>query len=417
MVNFSGIEADNSVYFGKEALNRVSFLRENSSFINNAVNHSSTRFLFFKNTEPLVIKDWDDKLVLLTNGDNILTNKISKGIKNLPSWNKTIEKWCESNETHHHELRDNQQPTILFLGIEDESVGIDLSNVDHLNHENRYKGIPYFAVDLTDSPDLTNDILKFLSDNSGIEVDNHIFFSTSRKHHLGFNNTEASIFSHGKMYLDWLNRNRFCPGCGSKVIPIHAGGKIQCTNDKVLSVDETSGKKKYECPVKNTSVSNVSFPRTDAVVITAITNSDRSKILLSLNRRHAMTNMYTCTSGFMEPSETVEVATKREIWEEVGVVCSKINLVSTQPWPFPGNLMIGCIAEVDFNGVNEIIDLGHDNEIKDARWFDTKFVKNLVYDDGNNVENNPEGILIPMGESIAYQLIKMVVDQADKSKL
>lgn len=214
------------------------------------------------------------------------------------------------------------------------------------------------------------------------------------------------------MFLDWLSRNRFCPGCGSRVIPIHAGGKLRCTNEETEGMNEND-EIQYVCPVRNATVSNVSFPRTDAVVITAITNTERTKVLLSLAKRYADTKLYACTAGFMEPSETVEVATKREIWEETGVVCSDINIVLTQPWPFPGNLMIGCLGVVEFNGVNEVIHLGHDRELADARWFDVGFIKTLI-NGTNDQTTNPEGLLLPSKESIAFLLIKMVVDQASE---
>lgn len=412
-------ELQNNMYFGKEVVNRVSFLRENSKFITKAITHPNCRFLFYHKTDPLVAKSWKDKLILLTNGDNYQSGpeKVSKGLNNLDIWKKTLDRWTQENETQDAKLRDDEQPTVHFLGLEDESVGLKLEDHDHLNLDDRYKGIPYFAIDVTTSPTLKEGILNLISESTGVDK-SEIFFTTSRKHYLTFSDESASLYSHGKMFLDWLNRNRFCPGCGSKVIPIHAGGKIKCTNDKVIAKRD-DGRDKYDCPVKNTHVSNVSFPRTDAVIITAITNKDRSKILLSLNKRHKIAQMYSCTSGFMEPSETVEVATKREIWEETGVACSKIDIVMTQPWPFPGNLMIGCLAEVDFNNDNEIIDLGHDNELYDARWFDIEFIRKLVYPetDDNNVDSNPEGIFIPMAESIAYTLIKLVVDQASKSKL
>lgn len=412
-------EMQNDIYFGKEVVNRVSFLRENNKFITSAITHPSCRFLLYSRTDPLVVKSWKERLVVVTNGDGQMSGpeKVTKGLSNVTLWNKIIQRWCTDNETENPRLRDDEQPTIHFLGLEDASVGLDLEKHQHLNLDNRYKGIPYFAVDVTKSPTLTEAVLKMIIESTGIDKED-LFFSTSRKHYLKFTESEAALYSHGKMFLDWLNRNLFCPGCGSKVIPIHAGGKIKCTNSKVIG-KRHNGKDKYECPVKNTATSNVSFPRTDAVIITAVTNKDRSKILLSLNKRYQIANMYTCTSGFMEPSETVEVATKREIWEETGVACSKINIVMTQPWPFPGNLMIGCLAEVEFNNENEIIDLGHDNELADARWFDVEFIRKLVYpdDDNNNSETNTEGIFIPMAESIAHTLIKLVVDQAGKSKL
>ncbi|ABN66364.2 hydrolase [Scheffersomyces stipitis CBS 6054] len=441
------------IYFGTEVINRVSFLREDSEFIGNSVSHPSTRFIFFNNVNPLVNKYLQNKLIILTNGSNQLKSDpspdhqvIKTGLSSLPEWNEAVRTWKEDNKNKNADLRDNGKPTFLFLGIEDASVGLDLKRLKiedddldthsedekYLDHQGRYQGIPYYAVDLSKSEKLSEIILNFVnkelqvfsdgkekSDENSTKnsqptpLDNGIFYTHSRRHFLGFTSKEASLYSHGSMYFDWLTRNRFCPGCGSKVIPIHAGGKLWCTN---VATKENG---KSACPVHNASVSNVSFPRTDAVIITAITNAERTKILLSLGKRHAATRMYACTAGFMEPSETVEVATKREIWEETGVVCSSINLVMTQPWPFPGNLMIGCLGVVEFNGVNENIHLGHDKELEDARWFDVDFIRKFVYpnevaDDDNF---NEENILIPMEQSVAYHLIKMVIDQAHERKV
>lgn len=430
-------QQQNRMYFGTEVINRVSFLREDSDFISNAVSHPLTRFVFFHDTNPLVHKVGENKLVVLTNGNEQLESGegdgFKVGLKNHEEWNQVIETWKNDNKEQSSGLRDDEKPTLLFLGLKDESVGLNLSKVkaadiekedeDHeinehyLDHQGRYQGIPYFAVDLTQSPKLVEMIKTFFVEENSQSVNkSDLFFSLSRKHYFGFNDVEATLYSHGKMFLDWLGRNRFCPGCGSKVIPIHAGGKLHCTNDKHETYkEEGETKTKYDCPVKNKRVSNVSFPRTDAVVITAITNQDKSKILLSKLKRYAPTNIYACTAGFLEPSETVEVATKREIWEETGVVCLDIKIFMTQPWPFPANLMIGCIATVDFNGINEQIYLGHDRELADAQWFDTDFVKKLIYDDPGT-DANPDGITLPTPESIAYQLIKAVADQPKASK-
>ena len=46
----------------------------------------------------------------------------------------------------------------------------------------------------------------------------------------------------------------------------------------------------------------------------------------------------------------------------------------TQPWPTPANLMIGCVAVVEFNGSNELVSFDNDDELLDAKWFDTRDV-------------------------------------------
>lgn len=52
-------------------------------------------------------------------------------------------------------------------------------------------------------------------------------------------------------------------------------------------------------------------------------------------------------AGFLEPGETVEEACAREIDEEAGLTVTAVRYHSSQPWPFPSQLMIGLIAEVD----------------------------------------------------------------------
>ncbi|EGW30455.1 uncharacterized protein SPAPADRAFT_63288 [Spathaspora passalidarum NRRL Y-27907] len=438
------------MYFGTEVVNRVSFLREDTEFITQSLFHPSTRFIFYHDQKPLIHKNFTNKLTILTNGSKQLSiDSMGKGkigftgehavvesglLDSVDNWKSVLTTWNSDNKTQASDLRASNKPVFLFLGLLDESVGLDLHTLKFddsdqekfLDHQGRYQGIAYYAVDLTNSPELTNSIVTFVNDyinhhyTKGVvntPEENGVFFTHSRKHYLGFENREASLFSQGAMFFSWLDKNKFCPGCGHPVIPIHAGGKLYCTNTGTEK--DAEGQDKFTCSVKSAPVANVSFPRTDMVIITTIANRDSTKILLSLSKRYAFSKMYSCTAGFMEPSETVEVATKREIWEETGVNCSEINIIMTQPWPFPSNLMIGCMGIVDFNGENEQIHLGHDNELSDARWFDIDFVRQLVYPSKDEDEDfNPEGIMLPMPESIAFQLIKLVVDEAtNKHKL
>jgi len=55
---------------------------------------------------------------------------------------------------------------------------------------------------------------------------------------------------------------------------------------------------------------------------------------------------YSALAGFVEVGESIEEAVARELFEEAGVVATEVRYVASQPWPFPSQLMIACIAKV-----------------------------------------------------------------------
>jgi NAD+ diphosphatase len=72
---------------------------------------------------------------------------------------------------------------------------------------------------------------------------------------------------------------------------------------------------------------------------------------------------YSALAGFVEPGESVEEAVAREIGEEAGLSVSNVRYVASQPWPFPGQLMIACIAEA----ASDAVTLDR-TELEDAFW-------------------------------------------------
>ena len=67
----------------------------------------------------------------------------------------------------------------------------------------------------------------------------------------------------------------------------------------------------------------------------------------------------TCESG-----ETAEQTALREVAEEVGVSVGTIEYFSSQPWPYPHQIMVGFLAA--YAGGDVAIDA---NELDEARWF------------------------------------------------
>lgn len=124
--------------------------------------------------------------------------------------------------------------------------------------------------------------------------------------------------------LLWQRNHRFCSNCGEKTIR-HA-------NEFAMV-----------CP----ACDYMQYPRLQPCVIVAITRHDEGeqpKILLARSPRFTIP-MFSLIAGFVEVGETLEQAVAREVKEEVGVDVKNIRYMSSQPWPFPSNIMIGFQAE------------------------------------------------------------------------
>jgi len=85
----------------------------------------------------------------------------------------------------------------------------------------------------------------------------------------------------------------------------------------------------------------------------------------------------------MEPGETFEDSIKRELWEEAGVKVWDIKYHSSQPWPFPTNLMVGFFATAS---ESQELRVDLDNELTDARWFTREeIIAVLDHPEGTNL--------------------------------
>jgi NAD+ diphosphatase len=82
---------------------------------------------------------------------------------------------------------------------------------------------------------------------------------------------------------------------------------------------------------------------------------------------------------------------RREVFEEAGITCGDVHYHSSQPWPFPGNIMLGFYAE----GLTEEITIDTE-ELIDARWFTREQCRNP---DAHDFQ-------LPRADSIARRLIE-----------
>ena len=150
---------------------------------------------------------------------------------------------------------------------------------------------------------------------------------------------EAAIWGAARSLVEWHNRHLFCGRCGAPTRLFRAGWGRKCTG---CGLDQ--------------------FPRVDPVVIMLAEHDGR--ILVGRQHRYPP-GRYSALAGFVEPGESVEEAVARELKEEAGLAVTDVRYVASQPWPFPGQLMIACIAAAASADV--VLDA---NELEDAIWVD-----------------------------------------------
>ncbi|HEY0660183.1 MAG TPA: NAD(+) diphosphatase [Lysobacter sp.] len=148
---------------------------------------------------------------------------------------------------------------------------------------------------------------------------------------------DAAVFAQARALQHWRSRHRYCGACGAEVGFSRGGWLGQCAG----------------CGIEH-------YPRTDPAVIVAVSDGER----LLLGRQSAWpARRYSVIAGFVEPGESLEQTVAREVLEETGVRVRRCRYLASQPWPFPGALMLGFQADAhpDEPQVSD--------ELEEARWF------------------------------------------------
>lgn len=195
---------------------------------------------------------------------------------------------------------------------------------------------------------------------------NQASFVPYRSFVVGQETALACAASHAIQLLRWRFDHRFCSRCGTPT---------------VIDPHEYAS----SCTVCN----HRSYPRISPCVITAITRScptsGRPQILLALHHRHK-DGMHGLIAGFVEIGESLEDAVCRESLEETNVCVDNVRYISSQPWPYASNLMVGFWANYKQGAI-----VAQASELVYARFFD--------------LQDLPK---IPNHGSIARQLIETV---------
>lgn len=136
----------------------------------------------------------------------------------------------------------------------------------------------------------------------------------------------------------WLRDHAYCGRCGAPTETADLGRALSCS-----------------------ACEHNQYPRLSPCVIVAITRGEQLLLAAAQHRRAAF---YSTLAGFIEPGESAEQAVVREVYEEVGLSVGNLRYFGSQPWPFPGQLMLGFYA--DYLDGDIRLD---EQELSDAGWF------------------------------------------------
>jgi NAD+ diphosphatase len=176
---------------------------------------------------------------------------------------------------------------------------------------------------------------------------------------------ELGLLGYARAMVHWHRQHRFCGRCGAPSASLRGGHERACG-----------------------SCGTQVFPRLDPAIIVLVTDGGRCL----LGRQAAWPKgRYSTIAGFVEHGETLEAAVVREVHEETNIRAHYPRYVSSQPWPYPGSLMLGFRAEAKTAAIR-----CNDGELEHAAWFTRDDIANSV----------DSGLMMPPSRSISYRLIK-----------
>jgi len=225
----------------------------------------------------------------------------------------------------------------------------------------QWKDVPVFAAAMVGPDDPTDGLLADLGR-----------FIDLRTAAAVLPGPEAAMAGTARSLFDWHARHGFCSVCGGQTQPVSGGWKRKCD----------------ACESQH-------FPRVDpvAIMLPVYEGGDEPRCLLGRQAVWPKGRM-SALAGFIEPGESIEEGCAREVLEEAGLHVVSTQYHSSQPWPFPHQLMIGLICQVDSDQAH-----ANQTELEAVTWLTRVEAKAVL--DGRHPD-----ILAPPPFAIAHQLIR-----------
>lgn len=360
-------------FYSGGTLNRLSWLRDDASFLNTALQQPNTRIVVMQNLNPLTYSgkatDGEEGYLATMSWSEVKEHvlKAARGSGKAAEDEDVFGPAAYGVEAPSHlegraleafgKATASIGPTevaFVFLGVDEEGQEIaslpgqlatrdgPQEGAEHSSSSNVPAGTPYFALSLTykSKSVAPSDAspMKPLEDalvNSG----KYDFVDTRALGRAGeWPMRDAALVAQARALLDWNERNHFCPSCSRRQYSVWGGYKRACTSSLTklgVTADvggsagqyvkslmsaralehDVADKEHGECPT-TTTLSNCCYPRTDPVVIMGVLSPDGERMLLGRQKKWPP-GFWSCLAGFLEVGESLEEAVRREVLEEV----------------------------------------------------------------------------------------------------
>lgn len=221
------------------------------------------------------------------------------------------------------------------------------------------EGVAHFAYDLSHVEE----------PQQALSLDAEYRFEDCRSAAMSLPMASTGVVAQARSQLSWHRNHRYCGACGAETFVTRGGQARHCDG----------------CDSDH-------FPRTDPVAIMLIVDGDQC-LLGQPEGPLVRTGMYSALAGFIDQGESIEEAVRREIMEEAGIRVGEVRYHSSQPWPFPSSLMIGCHGRAASTEIHM-----DTREMHDVRWCSRGEVRDAL-------DNNSRTLKIPGPIAIAHHLI------------
>jgi NAD+ diphosphatase len=176
--------------------------------------------------------------------------------------------------------------------------------------------------------------------------------------------------------LNWHDRGIRCPSCGAAKAIQRDGWFKRCE----------------QCQ-------DVEPPRVEPAAICLVHNqvgSNGTHVLIGQKPGRPI-GWASLPAGFVDLGESLEECVQREVHEETGIFVENPRYLGSQPWPFPGSLLVAFAAAADDKAHIDTIPGG---EFMSARWVSRTAVLAALADPLNSRE-----LILPARTSIAYRML------------